>query len=185
MIPYEALEQLEGGPLERGTIEDKVVLVVNVASKCGYTPQYEGLQTLYDRYKDRGFTVVGVPCNQFGGQEPGGSEEIASFCKMRYGVSFPLLVKQDVNGSDRSPFYQFLVHSESAAESSSSGTWQVLGIEGEVVSGGSDQASLRQNHRGRRGPLRSFERQHLTVLLALRVSNSSDSRIEGVSTVVE
>jgi len=110
-IPYEALEQLEGGVLERATVEGKVVLVVNVASKCGYTPQYEGLQTLYENYKERGFTVVGVPCNQFGRQEPGGSEEIASFCTMRYGVTFPLLVKQDVNGSDRSPFYRFLVNS--------------------------------------------------------------------------
>ena len=134
-IPYEALEQLEGGPLERDTLEGKVVLVVNVASKCGYTPQYEGLQTLYDRYKDRGFTVVGVPCNQFGGQEPGGSEEIASFCKMRYGVTFPLLVKQDVNGSDRSPFYQFLIHSEAGGGKSIKWNFSkfLLNREGDVV----------------------------------------------------
>lgn len=110
-FPYTALEQLEGGALPQDTVEDKVVLYVNVASKCGFTPQYEGLQSLYETYKDRGFTIVGVPCNQFGGQEPGGSQEIASFCTMRYGVTFPLLVKQDVNGSERSPLYQYLVNS--------------------------------------------------------------------------
>ena len=81
-FPYTALEQLEGGALPQDTVEDKVVLYVNVASKCGFTPQYEGLQSLYETYKDRGFTIVGVPCNQFGGQEPGGSQEIASFCTM-------------------------------------------------------------------------------------------------------
>lgn len=110
-FPYTALEQLEGGALPQDEVEGKVVLYVNVASKCGFTPQYEGLQSLYETYKDRGFTIVGVPCNQFGGQEPGGSQEIASFCTMRYGVTFPLLVKQDVNGSDRSPLYQYLVNS--------------------------------------------------------------------------
>lgn len=110
-FPYTALEQLEGGDLPQEAVDGKVVLYVNVASNCGFTPQYTGLQSLYESYKDRGFTIVGVPCNQFGGQEPGGSQEIASFCTMRYGVTFPLLAKQDVNGSNRSPLYQYLVNS--------------------------------------------------------------------------
>ena len=84
-------------------------LVVNVASKCGLTPQYEGLERLQQRYADRGFTVLGVPCNQFMGQEPGTSEEIAEFCSATYGVSFPLTEKVDVNGVDRHPLYAELV----------------------------------------------------------------------------
>ena len=84
-------------------------LVVNVASKCGLTPQYEGLERLQQRYADRGFTVLGVPCNQFMGQEPGSSEEIAEFCSATYGVSFPLTEKVDVNGVDRHPLYAELV----------------------------------------------------------------------------
>jgi glutathione peroxidase len=84
-------------------------LVVNVASKCGLTPQYEGLERLQQRYGDRGFTVLGVPCNQFMGQEPGTSEEIAEFCSATYGVSFPLTEKVDVNGADRHPLYAELV----------------------------------------------------------------------------
>jgi glutathione peroxidase len=85
-------------------------LVVNVASKCGLTPQYEGLERLQQRYADRGFTVLGVPCNQFMGQEPGSSEEIAEFCSATYGVSFPLTEKVDVNGADRHPLYAELVN---------------------------------------------------------------------------
>jgi glutathione peroxidase len=111
-IPYESLIQIDGTPMPSETLEGKVVLFVNVASKCGFTPQYDGLQSLYDTYKDQGFTIVGTPCNQFGGQEPGGSEEIASFCRLNFGVNFPLLEKQDVNGGARSPLYQFLVNSE-------------------------------------------------------------------------
>lgn len=92
-------------------IAGKAVLFVNVASKCGYTPQYEGLQALYTQYKDKGLTIVGVPCNQFGAQEPGSAEEIASFCKLNYGVDFPLLEKQDVNGAARSALYTQLISS--------------------------------------------------------------------------
>lgn len=88
-----------------------VVLFVNVASKCGYTRQYDGLQALYARYKDQGLTIVGTPCNQFGGQEPGTNQEIVSFCKLNYGVDFPILEKANVNGADRSPLYQWLVGS--------------------------------------------------------------------------
>jgi glutathione peroxidase len=86
----------------------KVMLVVNVASKCGFTPQYEGLEALQRRFADRGFTVLGFPSNQFGAQEPGDAEEIASFCKLTYDVSFPIFAKTDVNGSDAAPLYRHL-----------------------------------------------------------------------------
>ena len=106
------LVQLDGTPLASEVLDGKVVLFVNVASKCGFTPQYDGLQKLYEEYRERGLVIVGVPCNQFGKQEPGGAEEIASFCRINYGVSFPLLEKQDVNGPDRSALYARLVDSE-------------------------------------------------------------------------
>ena len=86
----------------------KVVLVVNTASKCGFTPQYEGLEELYRDYKDRGFEVLGFPCNQFGAQEPGNAEEIANFCSLTYDVSFPLMAKIDVNGDDADPIFKHL-----------------------------------------------------------------------------
>ena len=103
---------LSGEPMAPEALDGKAVLFVNVASRCGYTPQYEGLQKLFNDYKERGLVVVGVPCNQFGGQEPGSAETIASFCKMNYGVEFPLLAKQEVNGDGRSPLYSWLVESE-------------------------------------------------------------------------
>jgi glutathione peroxidase len=86
-------------------LADKVVLAVNVASKCGLTPQYTGLEALQEKYADRGFTVVGFPCNQFGGQEPGSAEEIETFCSTTYGVTFPMMEKIEVNGDGRHPIY--------------------------------------------------------------------------------
>ena len=86
----------------------KVLLIVNVASKCGFTPQYEGLEALQKQYRDKGFTVLGFPCNQFGAQEPGDAEEIANFCKLTYDVDFPIFAKIDVNGDDAAPIYQYL-----------------------------------------------------------------------------
>jgi glutathione peroxidase len=91
--------------------EGKVTLMVNVASKCGLTPQYEGLEHLQERYADRGFSVLGFPCNQFLGQEPGSPEEIATFCSTTYGVTFPLFEKIDVNGDERHPLYEKLTKS--------------------------------------------------------------------------
>jgi glutathione peroxidase len=99
---------IDGKDQDLGEYAGDVVLVVNTASECGYTPQYEGLQRLYDEYRDRGFTVLGFPCNQFGGQEPGTEEEIASFCERNYRVSFPMFAKVDVNGDDRHPLYRWL-----------------------------------------------------------------------------
>ena len=106
------LVKLDGTAMPAAELAGKVVLFVNVASKCGYTPQYEGLEALYKELAPRGLVIVGVPCNQFAGQEPGKAEEIATFCRMNYGVTFPLLEKQEVNGAGRSELYQFLVGSE-------------------------------------------------------------------------
>jgi glutathione peroxidase len=99
---------LDGSPLDLTELQPREVLVVNVASKCGLTPQYEGLEELQKRYGDKGFTVLGVPCNQFGGQEPGTAEEIETFCSTTYGVSFPMTEKVDVNGARRHPLFQQL-----------------------------------------------------------------------------
>ena len=86
----------------------KVLLVVNTASRCGFTPQYDGLEALYRKFKDQGFEVVAFPCNQFGAQEPGNADEIASFCKLTYDVTFPLMAKVDVNGDDATPLYKWM-----------------------------------------------------------------------------
>jgi len=93
-------------PLEK--YKGKVVLIVNVASECGFTPQYEGLQALYDAYKEKGFEIIGFPCNQFKGQEPGTNEEILSFCSINYGVNFDIFAKIDVNGENADPLYKYL-----------------------------------------------------------------------------
>lgn len=106
-----SLTRLDGAPLPIEQLTGKVVLFVNVASRCGLTPQYEDLAEIQKRYRDRGLIVVGAPCNQFLGQEPGTAEEIATFCATTYGVDFPLLAKQDVNGKERSPLYQWLIGS--------------------------------------------------------------------------
>jgi glutathione peroxidase len=103
---------LDGRPYAADQLEDKVVLFVNVASKCGFTPQYTGLQKLYEEKKDAGLVIVGVPCNQFGWQEPGSAETIQKFCEFNYGVTFPILEKQNVNGAARSQLYQYLVSSK-------------------------------------------------------------------------
>jgi len=106
------LTRLDGTPLDAKALDGKVVLFVNVASKCGFTPQYEGLQLLHEEKSPDGLVIVGVPCNQFGGQEPGDAEQIASFCRINYGVNFPILEKQDVNGAARSDLYTWLVGSD-------------------------------------------------------------------------
>ena len=102
------LRGIDGRPLDPALLDGKALLVVNVASKCGLTPQYEGLERLQARFGEAGFTVLGVPCNQFAGQEPGTPEEIQQFCSATYGVSFPLTEKLDVNGQRRHPLYEQL-----------------------------------------------------------------------------
>jgi glutathione peroxidase len=110
-IPIDALDGQAGRFAE---LDGTVTLVVNVASKCGLTPQYAGLERIHEQYADRGFSVVGVPCNQFLGQEPGTPEEIAEFCSSTYGVTFPLLEKIDVNGDDQHPLYAELTEAADA-----------------------------------------------------------------------
>jgi glutathione peroxidase len=102
------LTRLDGTPLDVGSLEDHAVLVVNVASRCGLTPQYAGLERLQKRYSAAGFSVLGVPCNQFAGQEPGTADEIATFCSTTYGTTFPMTEKLDVNGPGRHPLYDRL-----------------------------------------------------------------------------
>jgi glutathione peroxidase len=101
-------KNIRGEEISMSTYKNKVVLLVNVASKCGYTPQYEGLEKLYKSYKKQGFEILGFPCNQFRGQEPGTAKEIQNFCKVNYGVTFPLFDKIDVNGDNTAPLYVYL-----------------------------------------------------------------------------
>lgn len=100
---------LDGEEKSLADFKGKVLLIVNTASKCGFTPQYKGLESLYERYRDKGVEVLGFPCNQFGKQEPGAAEEIGAFCEKNYGVSFTMFDKIDVNGEDAHPLYRFLV----------------------------------------------------------------------------
>ena len=100
--------RLDGTPCDLSEFSGKVVLVVNVASRCGFTPQYEGLEALFQKYGPQGFVILGFPCNQFGAQEPGDAEEISQFCRLEYGVTFPMFAKVEVNGSDASPLFEFL-----------------------------------------------------------------------------
>jgi glutathione peroxidase len=109
MAIYDAgVDALDGGPADLGDYQGTTLLIVNVASQCGLTPQYSGLQQLQDEYADRGFAVLGFPCNQFGAQEPGTADEIATFCETNYGVTFPMFSKIEVNGDGRHALYEQL-----------------------------------------------------------------------------
>ena len=114
-----------------------VLLMVNTASKCGFTPQYDGLEKLYQQFKDQGFAVLGFPCNQFGAQEPGNAEEIAEFCKVNFGVTFPLMAKVDVNGDDASPLFDWMKSEAKGLMGSTSIKWNftkfLIDREGNVV----------------------------------------------------
>ncbi|MFF9059957.1 glutathione peroxidase [Streptomyces sp. NPDC014882] len=128
---------LKGGSADLSQYAGQVVLIVNVASKCGLTPQYDGLEKLQERYAARGFTVLGVPCNQFLGQEPGSAEEIAEFCSATYGVTFPLTEKTEVNGDGRHALYERLVEFADAEGHSGDVRWNfekfLVGRDGAVV----------------------------------------------------
>lgn len=102
------VKKADGTDQDLSEYKGKVVLVVNVASKCGYTPQYTGLETLYKKYRDKGLVILGFPCNQFGGQEPGSNQEIQKFCQLKYGVDFPVMGKIEVNGDKAEPLYTWL-----------------------------------------------------------------------------
>jgi len=103
---------IDGKPVKMSEFKGKTLLVVNVASRCGFTPQYKGLENLYREFKDRGFLILGFPCNQFGAQEPGSDEEIKSFCSAKYDVSFPMFSKVDVNGDSAHPLFKLLKKAE-------------------------------------------------------------------------
>jgi glutathione peroxidase len=120
---FEHLNTLAGTPLDEAELGGRAVLVVNVASRCGLTPQYAGLERLQERYGERGFTVLGVPCNQFAGQEPGSAEEIQTFCSTTYGVSFPMTSKLDVNGEQRHELYSTLSATADAAGEAGDVQW--------------------------------------------------------------
>ena len=119
----EPIHTLRGDESSLGAFDGNAILAVNVASKCGLTPQYTGLEALQEKYADRGFTVVGFPCNQFGGQEPGTAEEIETFCSISYGVTFPMMEKIDVNGADRHPIYAALTETADAEGHSGDIRW--------------------------------------------------------------
>ena len=126
-----------GESLDLKTKRGKVLLVVNTASKCGFTPQYDGLEELYQQFKDKDFEVLGFPCNQFGAQEPGNADEIAEFCKVNFGVTFPLMAKIDVNGPDASPLYDWMKSEKKGLMGSTSIKWNftkfLIDREGNVV----------------------------------------------------
>lgn len=128
---------LSGDPVAFADFSGKVVLIVNVASACGLTPHYAGLEALQQKYAAQGFSVVGFPCNQFGGQEPGSAEDIGTFCSTTYGVTFPLMAKTDVNGERRHPVFAWLCAEPSAPEGPSDIRWNftkfVVGRDGQVV----------------------------------------------------
>ena len=98
----------KGAEVDLAQYEGKVLMIVNTASKCGFTPQYDGLEALYQKYKDQGFVILGFPCDQFAGQEPGSNDEIAEFCRLNHGVTFPLMAKTDVNGPNAEPVFEYL-----------------------------------------------------------------------------
>ena len=128
---------LDGTPQKLDAYRGKVLLIVNVASKCGFTPQYEGLEALYRTHKDRGFEILGFPCNQFGHQEPGDAGAIRDFCSTKYDVTFPLFAKIDVNGAHAHPLYKFLKHAAPGVLGSEAIKWNftkfLIDREGKVV----------------------------------------------------
>lgn len=129
---------LNGQSASMADFRGQVILVVNVASRCGFTPQYAGLQSLYQQYQAQGFVVLGFPCNQFGGQESGSEDEIAEFCSLNYGVSFPIFAKTDVNGEAAHPLYQYLKSQQSGFLGTENIKWNftkfLIDREGRVVS---------------------------------------------------
>ncbi len=128
---------IDGKARKLGDYKGKVLLVVNTASKCGFTPQYAGLEAIYKQYKDRGFAVLGFPSNQFGAQEPGPDDQIAEFCEMNYGVSFPMFSKVDVNGDNAHPLFKHLTAAKKGLLGSEAIKWNftkfLVGKDGSVI----------------------------------------------------
>jgi len=131
------LKDSKGRDVKLEEFRGRVVLLVNVASKCGYTPQYDGLQKIYERYKDQGFTVLGFPANNFGAQEPGTNEEIQEFCRINYGVTFPVFSKISVKGDDKHPLYKYLTERETNPDFAGEIKWNfnkfLVGRDGRIL----------------------------------------------------
>jgi len=131
------LVTLDGKPQKMDAYRGKTLLIVNVASQCGFTPQYAGLQVLHDKFKDKGFAVLGFPCDQFGHQEPGSEAEIAQFCSRNYGVTFPMFAKTEVNGANAHPLYQYLKSEKAGILGTEAIKWNftkfLVGPDGEVL----------------------------------------------------
>jgi glutathione peroxidase len=130
-------QTITGQPVKLDQYRGQVLLIVNTASKCGFTPQFEGLEKLWQRFGPQGLAVLGFPCNQFGGQDPGANDEIASFCQLNYGVSFPMMAKVDVNGAQAHPLYQWLVKEAPGILGTKSIKWNftkfLIGRDGRVL----------------------------------------------------
>lgn len=130
-------EKLEGGEQSLADYRGKVLLIVNTASKCGFTPQFEGLEKVFEEYKEKGLVVLGFPCNQFASQDPGSNNEIGEFCQRNYGVSFPMFAKIDVNGSDAHPLYKYLTKEAKGILGSEAVKWNftkfLVGKDGNVI----------------------------------------------------
>jgi len=132
-----SVQTIDGNSASLSEYKGKVVMIVNVASKCGFTPQYEGLQNLYEKYKDRDFVVLGFPANNFMGQEPGSNEEIKSFCSLNYGVTFPMFEKISVKGRDIHPLYEYLTSKKAGHDFGGKISWNfnkfLIGRNGEII----------------------------------------------------
>src|SRR5467141_4960617 len=131
------LNTIDGQPAPLSAYKGKVVMLVNVASRCGFTPQYTALESIYEKYKDQGFVIVGIPANNFGGQEPGTNQEIKTFCSSKYNVTFPMMAKVSVKGEDTTPLYQFLTdkatHPQTGGEIKWNFTKFLVGPDGHVI----------------------------------------------------
>ncbi len=131
------LNSIEGQPAPLAAYKGKVVLLVNVASRCGFTPQYTALEAVYEKYKDRGFVIVGIPANNFGSQEPGTNQEIKTFCQTKYNVTFPMMSKVSVKGDDKTPLYQFLTDKAANPRTGGEIQWNftkfLVGADGRVI----------------------------------------------------
>ena len=136
LYDFEALS-IQGKPAHFSTQRGKVLLIVNTASECGFTPQFAGLEALWQQYRDQGLVVVGFPCNQFGGQDPGADAQIESFCQLNYGVSFPMMAKVDVNGAQAHPVWQWLTEQAPGLLGSKAIKWNftkfLVGRDGQVI----------------------------------------------------
>ena len=133
-----SLPSIDGAPAPLSAYKGKVALIVNVASQCGYTPQYAGLEKLYEKFKDKGFVILGFPANNFGAQEPGTNEEIKTFCSSKYNVTFPMYGKISVAGADKAPLYQFLTDKQANPATGGEIKWNftkfLVGKDGKVIS---------------------------------------------------